>query len=103
MARVAIAFVAFNVAEWATWVAMLVYAYDHGGAVASGFVAIIQLVPAAFFAPVGASLADRYPRGRILTVAYAAQALAMGATAGALGLDGPSGGVYSLRAAAGTR
>jgi MFS family permease len=102
MARLAVAFAAFNVAEWATWVAMLVYAYDRGGPVASGLVAIIQLVPAAVFAPFGATLADRYPRRRFLTVAYLVQALAMAATATALAVDAPIGVVYVLAAIAAT-
>jgi MFS family permease len=102
MARVALAFVAFNVAEWATWVAMLVYAYGHGGAVASSAVAVIQLVPAALFAPIGATLADRYPRTRMLTIAYFAQAITMSATAVALQLDAPIPLVYGLAACAAT-
>src|SRR2546429_2790109 len=102
MARVAVAFAAFNVAEWATWVAMLIYAYARGAPVASGVVAIVQLVPAALFAPLGASLADRFPRVRILTIAYLAQASALGATAAALELDAPIAVVYTLAAIAAT-
>lgn len=69
--RIAIAFVAFNVAEWATWIAMLVYAYEQGGVVASGLVAVLQLAPAAVFAPFGAAFADRYSRARVLSIGYA--------------------------------
>jgi len=100
--RIAIAYVAFNAAEWATWIAMLVFAFDRGGVVASGTVAVIQLVPSAIFAPLGATFADRYGRRRVLVIAYAAQALAMGATAIALELDLPLAAIYVLAAIAAT-
>lgn len=100
--RIAIAFVAFNTAEWATWIAMLVYAYGQGGVVASGIVAVAQLTPAALFAPLGATLADRYPRGRVLVFAHAAQAIAMGATAAALEAGAGAVLVYVLAAIAAT-
>jgi len=102
MRRIEIAFIAFNTAEWATWIAMLVYAYGQGGVVASGIVAVAQLVPAALFAPFGAALADRYPRGRILVLAYGAQAITVTATAAALLLDAPAVLVYLLAASAAT-
>jgi len=100
--RIELGYIAFNTAEWATWIAMLVYAYGQGGVVASGVVAVAQLVPAALFAPFGAALADRYPRGRILVVAYGAQAMTVAATAAALVLDAPAVVVYVLAASAAT-
>ena len=87
--RLVLAFFGFTMAEWGTWVAILVYAYDRGGASSAGAVAAIQLIPAGIIAPFGAFAGDRFPRGRVLFSCYLALAIALGATAAALGADAP--------------
>jgi MFS family permease len=100
--RVQLAFVAFNAAEWGTWIAMLVFAYEQGGATTAGLVALAQLVPAGLCAPFGAVLADRRGPSWMLTWSYFAQALTVGATAVALYADAPALLVYALAASATT-
>jgi hypothetical protein len=100
--RVELAFVGFNVAEWATWVSILAFAYEVGGAAATGLVALVQLVPAALFAPLAAVAGDRYRRERVLLGGYLAQAVAMAGTAAALLAGAPVPLVYALAALAAT-
>ena len=100
--RVELAFVGFNVAEWATWVSILAFAYGVGGAAATGLVALVQLVPAALVAPLAAIAGDRYRRERVLFAGYVAQALSMAATAAALLAEAPVPLVYGLAALAAT-
>lgn len=94
--RVQAAFVAHNCGEYASWVAMLVYAYAQGGVTESGIVATVMLVPSAMFAPVMTSLGRRIPLGTSLFGAYAAQAVTNGAVAVALFADAPKLVVYGL-------
>jgi MFS family permease len=98
--RIQVAFLAFNMAEFATWIAMLVFAYSRGGAAMAGIVALIQLIPSGLVAPFAAFASDRFRRDRVLFVDYIVQAVALGTTAIALAADAPLAVVYSTAAVA---
>ncbi|HEX9300200.1 MAG TPA: MFS transporter [Actinomycetota bacterium] len=93
--RVELAFLGFNMTEFATWIAILVYAFERGGASEAGVAAVIMLVPSAIVAPFAAYSGDRFRRDRVLLVDYLVQGVAMGATAVALFLDATPWVVYS--------
>jgi hypothetical protein len=94
--RVELAFATFNVAEWGTWLAMLVYAYANGGVTAAGVLATAMLVPAALCAPPLAAFGERHAPGRVLTVGYLGQAVSCGVVAAAMLGGAPRVVVYGL-------
>ncbi len=96
LARALLAFFVFNAAEWGTWIAMLVYAFNRGGTAGAALVAVIQLIPCALFAPIAATLGDRIRRDRALAIGYALQAITMGLTAIALSAAAPLPLVYAM-------
>jgi MFS family permease len=100
--RVELAFVGFTASEWATWIAILVFAYQAGGAAAAGAIGVIQLIPAAVFAPFASVLGDRYRRERVLLASYIIQALTTGAMAAALFLGAPLPAIYAFAALSAT-
>lgn len=74
---------AHSVAEYAAWIAILVVAFERGGAGSSALVVAVQLVPAALTAPFVAAAGDRFPRHLVLRIALlvlAASALAIALT-----------------------
>lgn len=77
-------YVLFTLTEYSVWVAMLVYAYRHGGATIAGLVALAQLAPAAVLAPIAAAVADRRSPVFLLAGGYLVQAAGMAATAAAV-------------------
>lgn len=78
--RVELAFLLFNAVEFSAWVAILLYAYAAIGPASVGFVAVIQLIPAAIVAPLSASLGDRFPRDKVLLGGYLVMVAAFGST-----------------------
>lgn len=94
--RLTFAFTLFNGAEYATWLALMIYAFDEGGATAAGIVAFVVLVPAGFVDPVAGVLAERRRADTVLAAGYLVQGLALGGAAFAVAVDGPPPAVYAL-------
>jgi hypothetical protein len=98
--RAVLLFLAFIVTEEAVWLGILLYAYEVGGATTVGVVAVVQLVPAVVFAPVGATVLDRLTiRTRLLT-SYGLIATFVVVTGVLLMLDAPPVAVLAAAVAA---
>src|SRR4029077_13552410 len=65
--RAELAWGASILAEWAHFVALGVFAYNHGGSTAVGIAGLMPLLRAAAIAPFASSLGDRFRRERFLT------------------------------------
>ncbi len=94
--RLELAWGSFFVVEWASLLAVSVWAYGNGGAAAVGLVGLVRMLPAAVALPFGAAVADRYPRHRVLVVVYVAQALLVAGVAAVIQENGPFALTYLL-------
>jgi hypothetical protein len=89
LVRVLGGYALFILTEYAVWMAVLVFAYSHGGATIAALVALVQLVPAAVLAPIGAAVAERRSPVILLARGYLVQAAGMAAMAAAVYADVP--------------
>jgi len=96
LCRVGLAYALYGAAEFGTWIALLVYAYGHGGPGAAMVMVLVQLIPCIALGPFLGALADRRRPSRVLCVAYGLQAVSMTGVAVAIGLGSPAIVVFVL-------
>lgn len=77
------------IAEWASLIGLLVYAFEHSGARATGLASIATLAPYVVFSSTTARLAHRHRPAAVRAVGLVAQALGYGLAAGVALSDGP--------------
>jgi predicted MFS family arabinose efflux permease len=94
--RVESAWAGYYVADWASFVALSVYAYGFGGAKAVGLLGLVRAVPAMVGVPAGSALADRTRRELVLFVIQAARAVMLGVAAAVVAAGGPHWVVFLL-------
>jgi predicted MFS family arabinose efflux permease len=87
------------VGSWAYSVAIVIYAYRHGGASAVGLVGLIRWLPAAAASPFAAILGDRYPRVRVMLATDLTRAIALAVMSACVLIKAPAAVVYALAAA----
>jgi MFS family permease len=87
---------AAETAKWLYIIALMVYAYDVGGASAVGVVSLIRIVPAALIAPFAAVFTDRFPRQRVMLLTAVTRTLAFGGATAAVALNASSAVVYVI-------
>ena len=97
--RALTAYLLFSVNEWASWIAMLVWAYAVDGVRGASVIAVAQLVPTALLASPAAAWLGRLPAPRALRLGYAAQAVTTAAAGAAVLLEAPFALVCVLAAA----
>jgi MFS family permease len=79
--RVLVAYRLSRFTEFAGWLAILLVAYEQGGATLVGVAAFAMQLPAIVLVPVLAGYLDWLPRGRALTLTHAGVAVCTGFTA----------------------
>ena len=94
--RVGFAYALFGTAEFGIWIALLVFAYRHGGSTASMLMVLIQLIPCIALGPFLGAIADRRRPSGVLRVGYGFQAVSMAGVATAIGLGVPAVVVFVL-------
>jgi MFS family permease len=96
--RVEFAYASSIASETAYLVALGVFAYKAGGALAVGVVGLIRMLPAALATPFAALLGDRYSRERVLLFVALGSAIALASSAVVFYLGAVTALIYGLAA-----
>jgi MFS family permease len=96
LGRLELAWGGRHVGEWASFVALSIWAFEQGGAAAVGVLGLVRMGATAIALPFGGVLTDRYPRQRVLLGIYLARAATLGGTAAALAMSSPRPLVFAL-------
>ena len=99
--RALTAYLLFNINEWASWIALMVWAYDVHGVRGASVIAMSQVVPAALLASAAAARLGRMRAPQALRLGYALQAV-MAAVVGAALLADASFALVCVLAAVGS-
>ncbi len=94
--KVQLAFVGSTLGDWAFATAIVVWAYQEGGAAAVGAYQAARFVSMTVAGPVGGVVADRVSRKTFMIVSDAIRAVLVSAAAITLAVDGPALVVYAL-------
>jgi MFS family permease len=94
--RIELAWAASIVGTWAYGIAVIVYAYEQGGATAVGVVGLARWFSAALASPFAAVLGDRYDRRLVMAGSDIARAALIAGAAVTVFADGPPFAVYVL-------
>ncbi len=99
--RIQLAWAASIFGTWAYGIAVIVYAFEQGGATAVGIVGLVRWVAAAAVSPFAALLGDRYDKRLVMVSSDLARVVLIGAAAAAVYTDSPPVVVYILAALVG--
>jgi len=94
--RINLAFTASVIGDWAYAVAVSVWAFGQGGATAVGLFGVARYVSMAVLGPLLSTLADRYPKKRVMIGADLVRAALVVVGAVIIAVDGPAAAVYSI-------
>jgi MFS family permease len=94
--RLQLAFFAGEMAGWAYWIVVVLYAYAHGGGVMVGVVGALRLFGSAIVGPFAGVVADRYPRRLVLVGTDSIRTVCLVLAAAVDASDGPSWLVISF-------
>jgi MFS family permease len=94
--RIELAWAASILGTWAYGIAVVVYAYDQGGATAVGVVGLARWLAAAVASPFAALLGDRYDRRWVMVASDLARAGLIAGAALAVFVDAPAIVIYVI-------